>query len=118
MTRILPVCPPNPCDPWHRRREMVALAFECAEIPVTRSCRTDIHPVWLCSLITNAKGVAMGMFDQSNPYQATYGDVAALAQESERTAFIRRTYAHLTGAVALFIALETLIFTVTPPETL
>lgn len=60
----------------------------------------------------------MGMFDQSNPYQATYGDVAALAQESERTAFIRRTYAHLTGAVALFIALETLIFTVTPPETL
>ena len=57
------------------------------------------------------------MFAQDNPY-ASYGDVAALAQETERTAFIRRTYTHLAGAVALFIALETLIFTLTPVETL
>lgn len=60
----------------------------------------------------------MSMFDQGNPYQASYGDFAAFAGESERTAFIRRTYAHLAGAVALFIAIETLIFTVVPAETL
>jgi FtsH-binding integral membrane protein len=60
----------------------------------------------------------MSMYDKQNPYEASYGDVAALAQESERTAFIRRTYAHLTGAVAMFIALETLIFTVVPAATL
>lgn len=59
------------------------------------------------------------MFSQDNPYASYgYGDVAALAAESERTSFIRRTYAHLAGAVALFIAIEGLIFTVTPAAVL
>lgn len=59
------------------------------------------------------------MFSQDNPY-ASYGyaDSAALAAESERTTFIRRTYTHLAGAVALFIALEAVVFTVVPAETL
>jgi FtsH-binding integral membrane protein len=60
----------------------------------------------------------MGMFDQENPY--AYGNPTAVYQEaeSERTAFIRRTYAHLAGAVALFIAIETFIFTVVPAQVL
>jgi FtsH-binding integral membrane protein len=62
----------------------------------------------------------MGMFDQENPYQAFGSDVAvaAYAEESERTAFIRRTYAHLAGAITMFIAIEGLIFTLTPPDVL
>ena len=62
----------------------------------------------------------MSMFDQQNPYSYGYGNesMAAYAQESERTAFIRRTYAHLAAAVAMFIAIETLIFSVTPAATL
>lgn len=62
----------------------------------------------------------MGMFDQQNPYSYGYGNesMAAFAEESERTAFIRRTYAHLAAAVAMFIAIETLIFSITPAATL
>ena len=62
----------------------------------------------------------MGMFDQQNPYSSFGSDVAvaAYAQESERTAFIRRTYAHLAGAITMFIAIEGLIFTLTPPDIL
>src|SRR6202171_4830142 len=36
--------------------------------------------------------------------------LAARAAESERAAFIRRTYLHLSGAVLAFVALEFLIF--------
>src|SRR5262249_54785826 len=36
--------------------------------------------------------------------------IAAYARESERAAFIRRTYLHLAGAVGAFVALEFLIF--------
>ncbi len=56
-----------------------------------------------------------------NPCEATYGsfgNVAAMAREDERVAFIHRTYLHLGGAVALFVAIEALIFTVVPAETL
>lgn len=67
----------------------------------------------------------MGMFDQQNPYQTAqatfdgYGpQMAYLAEESERTTFIRRTYAHLACAVAMFVALETLYFTIIPAATL
>lgn len=35
---------------------------------------------------------------------------AAEAQASERAAFIRRTYAHLAGAILLFIVLEVILF--------
>src|ERR1019366_4572635 len=36
--------------------------------------------------------------------------LAIEADRSERAAFIRRTYAHLAGAILAFIAIETLIF--------
>src|SRR5580700_2316692 len=36
--------------------------------------------------------------------------LAARATESERAAFIRRTYLHLAGAILAFVALEFLIF--------
>ena len=42
----------------------------------------------------------------------------AHAEESERTAFIRRTYMHLTGAVLLLVLLELAIFTLIPQATL
>jgi FtsH-binding integral membrane protein len=43
---------------------------------------------------------------------------AAWAQEDERSAFIRRTYLHLAGAIALFVGLEAAIFTFVPADTL
>lgn len=55
-----------------------------------------------------------------NPYEApAFGPVPAiLAAEQERAAFIRRTYAHLAGAIGLFVALEAAIFTLVPAEVL
>lgn len=43
---------------------------------------------------------------------------AAWAQEDERTAFIRRTYLHLAGAIALFAGIEAAIFTLVPGDVL
>lgn len=60
-------------------------------------------------------------FAEQNPYQASYGveaRVAALASESERATFIRRTYSHLAAAVMGFVAIEALIFSLVPPATL
>lgn len=52
-----------------------------------------------------------------NPYQlGSTESVAAFADESARTSFIRRTYSHLAGAVFAFVALETVLFTVVPSE--
>lgn len=55
---------------------------------------------------------------QINPYQTPWNDAyapfAAQAQVDERTAFIRRTYAHVFGAVALFTAIETVLLYVVP----
>lgn len=58
----------------------------------------------------------MSYYD-SNPY-ATFGreSTVAHAAESERAAFIRRTYTHLAGAVALFVGIEALVFLAAPPE--
>ncbi len=58
--------------------------------------------------------------DQSNPYAPTndYSHVVAHATENERTRFIRRTYAHLTGAVLALVALEMILFTVVPAQTM
>lgn len=55
-----------------------------------------------------------------NPYEApSFGPVPAiLAEEDARAAFIRRTYAHLFGAILLFIAFEAAIFTLVPVATL
>ena len=56
---------------------------------------------------------------QPNPYQANYSQdmMAAWATEDARVGFIRRTYLHLAGAIALFAAIEGLIFTLVPAET-
>jgi FtsH-binding integral membrane protein len=43
-----------------------------------------------------------------DPY-ARHGVVAAEAGASERTGFIRRTYAHLLGAIVAFVALEAVL---------
>ena len=43
-----------------------------------------------------------------NPY-ASWGMIAADADTSERTRFIRLTYLHLAGAVLAFIGIEALI---------
>jgi FtsH-binding integral membrane protein len=48
-----------------------------------------------------------------NPYQLP--QVAASAGESERAAFIRRTYGHLAGAILAFMAIELLVFRVLFP---
>ncbi len=56
-------------------------------------------------------------YDAQNPYQVSYGGFAgpaALAEEDARAAFIRRTYLHLAGAIAVFVALEAAIFTLVP----
>ncbi len=63
----------------------------------------------------------MSQFSQ-NPYQSPYNDsyatTAALAAESERATFIRRTYLHLAAAVLLFAGIEALIFISVEPDTL
>ncbi len=55
---------------------------------------------------------------QINPYDVTSVGAAMYAQESERTTFIRRTYAHLSGAVFAFVALEAVLFSLVPAATM
>jgi len=59
-------------------------------------------------------------YSYENPYQApSFGAVPAiLAEEDARATFIRRTYAHLLGAILLFVAIEAAVFTLVPTETL
>ncbi len=59
-------------------------------------------------------------FADQNPYAVSFDTnaFAAAASESERTTFIRRTYAHLAGAVFAFVAIELVIFNMVPQETL
>ena len=57
--------------------------------------------------------------DSPNPYAVGSMETpAAFAVESERLGFIRRTYAHLTGAVLALIALEAVLFMVVPARTM
>jgi hypothetical protein len=51
------------------------------------------------------------MSNASNPYR-TWGTIAADAEVSERTQFIRQTYLHLGGAVLVFMALEALLLSI------
>ncbi len=44
-----------------------------------------------------------------NPYRSSYGDFAANAAVDERADFIRKTYAHLLGAVFAFAAIEAVL---------
>lgn len=59
-----------------------------------------------------------------NPYQYDPGmqmpsdTAAAFADETARATFIRRTYLHLAGAVAAFVALEAVLLTAIPAQTL
>lgn len=53
-----------------------------------------------------------------NPYAVGAPQVAALAVESERATFIKRTYAHMTGAVLGLIAIEAFLFQVVPAATM
>ena len=43
----------------------------------------------------------MSHVDQTNPYAVDHENAVISAPESERAAFIRRTYTHLTGAILL-----------------
>ena len=47
-----------------------------------------------------------------------YPSIAINAERSERAAFIRRTYAHLAGAVLAFAGLLTAVFTLIPEASL
>lgn len=51
----------------------------------------------------------------SYSYGYGYSGVVAGAQSSDRALFIRRTYAHLAGAVLAFVALETFLVMQFPP---
>ncbi|MCA9178009.1 MAG: US12 family protein [Planctomycetales bacterium] len=57
------------------------------------------------------------MTDYLNPYNAYQDTAVAKASDVERATFIRRTYAHLLGAILAFVALETLAFTLTSEHT-
>lgn len=55
--------------------------------------------------------------DSQNPYAVDSIDSpASLAAEAERAGFIRRTYAHLTGAVFALIAIEAVLFNLIPDQ--
>jgi hypothetical protein len=65
-----------------------------------------------CSLLAshfchNRKADAMSSVE--NPYRSPWGTLAAQATADERADFIRKTYLHLAGAVAAFIALEAIL---------
>ena len=49
-------------------------------------------------------------------YELDYPVSVAQAERSERAAFIRRTYAHLAGAILAFVALEAAFFTLVPQQ--
>ena len=56
--------------------------------------------------------------NSANPYALGAPQVAAYATDSDRMTFIRRTYAHLTGAIIALIAVEAFLFKVVPAETM
>ena len=63
----------------------------------------------------------MNYYSQENPYASPLGIAAlpaALAEESARTAFIRRTYIHVFGAILLLVGIDAAIFTLVPSDTL
>jgi FtsH-binding integral membrane protein len=59
----------------------------------------------------------MSFVDDNNPYRATaLGTVAAHAAVDERADFIRKTYAHLLGAVLGFAVLEAILLNTVAPQ--
>ena len=58
-------------------------------------------------------------YAQGKPYESPMGAearIAAMAAQSERVAFIQRTYAHLGAAILVFVALEAAVLTLVPAE--
>jgi FtsH-binding integral membrane protein len=51
-------------------------------------------------------------------YSYGYSGVVAEARSDERAAFIRRTYAHVAGAILAFVGIEALLITQVPDESL
>ena len=49
-------------------------------------------------------------------YEAGYDEPAAFAQPTDRAVFIRRTYAHLAGAILAFVGLEAVLLRLFTPE--
>jgi FtsH-binding integral membrane protein len=63
----------------------------------------------------------MNSYSQPNPYQSNFDITAipaALAEESARVAFLRRTYVHVFGAMLLFVGIDAAIFTLVPMDTI
>jgi len=56
----------------------------------------------------------MSHVDHNNPYAVNLENAVISAPESERAAFIRRTYTHLTGAILALISLEFVLFNTVP----
>jgi FtsH-binding integral membrane protein len=58
----------------------------------------------------------MSFVDDNNPYRASaWGDIAANAAVDERADFIRKTYAHLLGAVLAFAVIEAILIKTVAP---
>jgi FtsH-binding integral membrane protein len=58
----------------------------------------------------------MSFVDDKNPYRTSnWGEVAAHAAVDERADFIRKTYAHLLGAVFAFAAIEAVLLNTVAP---
>src|SRR5687768_11047037 len=58
----------------------------------------------------------MSFVDDRNPYRASaWGEIAANAAVDERADFIRKTYAHLLGAVLAFAVLEAILLNTVAP---
>jgi FtsH-binding integral membrane protein len=53
---------------------------------------------------------------RDSAYDVRYGVSVAESMPAERAAFIRRTYAHLAGAILAFVALETVLIATIPPQ--
>lgn len=84
-----------------------------AEFFLTQPC--DWPPEWNSTLIRESN---MMHENSPNPYAVAAPHVVAFAEENERVTFIRRTYAHLTGAVIGLIAIEALLFAIVPAATM
>jgi len=61
-------------------------------------------PTFLCVLYYNS------IDRRSSHLDIGSGKIVANAAESERASFIKRTYVHLAGAIAVFAVLETILF--------
>jgi FtsH-binding integral membrane protein len=59
----------------------------------------------------------MSFVDDNNPYRTSaWGDIAANAAVDERADFLRKTYAHLLGAVFAFAAIEAVLLNTVAPN--